>query len=154
MPFYILSHKTTGAMVSQGTVVGEGATDAYDVHEFETPPDFAAQMWDAATRTLIPRPPAVRHYCSQVEFAKRIGLTTMTAVNMIRMDPATPLQLRAQLETLRQVMQDASRIELDDADTIAGAQLVASLAASAGLITNTPEAIATEAARILAPFPA
>jgi hypothetical protein len=154
MPIYLVLNDATGEIVSQGSSIADPLPEGLVALIVDPAPDWSAVQWDAPLRTLVPRPAATRPWCSQVEFTKRIGMATMTAVNMIRMDPATPLQLRAQLETLRQVMQDATRIELDDGDTIAGVQLVAALAASAGIIANTPEAIATEAARILAPFPA
>jgi hypothetical protein len=150
---YLVIDDATGALVSEGTVLADPLPAGLVVIAVPEAPDWAAVEWAVTIRALRPRAAAVRRSCSQVEFSKRVGFATMSAANRARIDTATPLQTRADLETLRQLMQDGERIELEDEDTVMGVQVIATIAAQAGIIPNSPEAIAAEAARILAPFP-
>lgn len=60
MAWTALADKATGRLVSIGTRLADDAATRYDLIPLgETPPDWSVSMWDAATRTVVARPPIV-----------------------------------------------------------------------------------------------
>lgn len=110
------------------------------------PPGYTIE---AGTGAVVP----VRgRWCTVRQFMARLSLTEYVAITALRIDPATSLTIRAQLETLRE-LRDSVReqlIGLDDPDTATGAALVINLLAA--LPEGTPGRIdpATTDARIAA----
>ncbi len=86
----------------------------------------------------------VSNECSVLEFMNRLSPAEQVALTVIRIDPATPITTRAQLETLKEMRDNTTnkRIKLDDPRTQYGAQ--AALSVLASLPENTPGRIAPE----------
>lgn len=60
MPWYAVTEKSTGNLVSLGSVVAPSLPGHLEAKEIgESPPDLSAQQWDPITKVLIPRPPVV-----------------------------------------------------------------------------------------------
>ncbi len=78
---------------------------------------------EAGTGALIP---ITSRTLSVRRFMGRLTLTEQVALTAVRINPATPLEIRAQLETLKD-LRDSTQgqtVNLDDADTLLGQQLV------------------------------
>jgi hypothetical protein len=82
-----------------------------------------------------PQPPAPRTTLSLLEFTRRFTMTENATINYVRLNPATPLMVRAQLETLQQYLERATMIDTTDADTIAGVDVALGVLQQAGVLT-------------------
>lgn len=88
--------------------------------------------WDSEHRR--PVLDKVRATLSQLEFTRRFSMAENVALNAARLDPNTPIQTRATLETLRDYLQRATNIDVTDADTIAGATAAVDILIGMGLV--------------------
>lgn len=138
MPFYAIYETATGALRSTGTVVAEELPVGLAMNTYADAPDQTVLQWDAVALDYVTRPPAQRFILSPLEFTRRFTLTENAALNMVRLNPDTPLQTKAQLETLRDYLVRATNIDLLDGDTIAGASVAVDVLVSLGLVTDKP----------------
>ena len=81
-----------------------------------------------------PPQPAGRVILSQLEFTRRFTLTENVTINAVRLNPATPLSTRAQLETLRDYLQRATNVDVTDADTIMGTHAAVDVLVNNGVV--------------------
>lgn len=86
----------------------------------------------------------VSNECSVLEFMNRLSPEEQVALTAVRINPATPITVRAQLETLKETRDNTTnkRIKLNDPRTQFGAQVALSVLAS--LPENTPGRIAPD----------
>ena len=111
--------RRAGQMISVGTTLGEGIPGPLlGAVPYETRPDLDANVWDEAQRMLVPRPPAPpARVLSKRRFMGRIPVDHFVALNALRLDPATPIALKAVLETARELRDMVSEVNLDDPGT-------------------------------------
>lgn len=57
MAWYAVTRATDGEAVSFGSVLPEKLPRGLTAIQLDHMPDMAAEQWDAATRSLLPRPP-------------------------------------------------------------------------------------------------
>lgn len=117
--WYAVYRNDTGALVSIGTVLGEGIPGAeLGAVPYEQRPDLALVEWDPAQRLFVPKPPAPpQRTISKRSFMGRIPVAHLVALNALRIDPAAPIQLRATLNTAAELRDLVSEINLDDPAT-------------------------------------
>lgn len=76
--------------------------------------------------------PIRRRAMTKRRFMARISVTEYTALNLLRIDPEVPLDVRAGLMTLAELRDMADEIRLDDEDTQYG------VAVSINMLTTLP----------------
>lgn len=125
------------------TFAGLNADPSSDSHE-----------WSRDLLAYVPRPgyesgPIARTKLTVLEFIRRLSQEENAALNYMRLNPATPLATRAQLETLKEYRDNASSIDLEDADTVAGAGVAVDVLIASGLVLLADRS--TRIAAVLAP---
>ena len=153
MPWYYIYKTATGALTSVSSSL-DGTVAANPNLGYSTKPDLVDQavlMWDTVTRDFIARPPRLDYELSQLEFTRRFTLTEDATLEGMALDPATPISIRAQINTLNKRISRASMIDLRDPDTIAGVDVAMQLLQLAGVLTA--EAAVARKAAILMPMP-
>lgn len=134
---YFIYNTTTGALL---TALAPNTFFNYQLpagHSFKLVGDIPMGVpwtWDSAT--LMPVFPKTKRTLSKLEFTRRFTMTENVALNAVRMDPATSLTVRAQLETLRDYLNRATDINLDDPDTIAGVEAAVDVLIGAGVVLS------------------
>lgn len=134
--WYAVYRQDTGALLSIGTVLGEGLPNAeLGVVPYEVQPDLDVVMWDAAQRMFVARPPAPpQRVISKRRFMGRLSVQEQATLNAIRLNPSTPLEVRAQLETARELRDMVTEINLDDPAVALFAPFAIDLLVGAGVI--------------------
>jgi len=83
----------------------------------------AGLEWSRSALTWVTPPPPVvptTRKGTQRAFMGRLSKLEQNALNYVRLDTATPLSIRSQLETLKELRDMADDIDLDDPDTAPG----------------------------------
>lgn len=150
MPWYYVYENVTGALQSIGSVLGDTVPDnpLLGYLELSERVDLAVMAWDPATRAFVPHPPKLDYVLSQLEFTRRFTLTEDATLEGMALDPATPISIRAQINTLNKRISRASMIDLRDSDTIAGVDAAMKLLQLAGVL-NAETAVTRKAAILM-----
>ncbi len=117
--WFAVYRNDTGALWAIASDIDAGALGTeFGAVPYETRPDLAAVVWDEAQRMFVPRPPApVQRVLSKRRFMARIPVDHYITLTAIRLNPASPLELRAALETAAELRDMVSEINLDDPGT-------------------------------------
>lgn len=116
------------------------AADGSSATFYETRP---SGVWDAAQRMFVAE--TVPRLISKRRFMARITVEEYTALNAIRLNPDTPLAVRASLETAQELRDMVTEIDLNDPAIAFFVPVAIDLLIDAGLI-----AAGDRAARIAA----
>lgn len=151
MPWYYVYEQASGNLLTSGALLGPtvptNPTLGYLLlHERV---DETLQTWNPETKGFEPRALGDRYVLSQLEFTRRFTATEDGTLELMAIDPATSLAVRAQLNTLNKRINRASMIDLQDPETIAGVGAASLLLQQAGVWTEA-QAV-TRVAAILAP---
>lgn len=153
---YVVVQTNTGAQKRVGTTAlnaGTGET-LLTFAGLNAEPSSEVRVWDRDVLAYVDRPgyqsgPIARTRLTVLEFIRRFTQQENAALNYVRLNSATPLATRAQLETLKEYRDNATSINLEDADTIAGAGVAVDVLISSGLVLLADRA--TRIAAVLAP---
>lgn len=114
--------------------------------ELDTEPLASEYRWDAEKRDYVPQPtyqsgPIARTTLTKLEFIRKFTMAENATLTAVRLNSATPLETRAQLETLKEYRDNASNIKLNDADTIMGVNVAVGVLVAAGVVQDGPARI-------------
>lgn len=123
--FYSVYLKSTGALLSSGSSLGETVPGNPDLGWLtrSDPIDQRFNVWDPTLVDGVPvgwvprAAPAPRTTISKRAFMGRIPIEHLIALNMLRRDPTAPAQLRATLDTAAELRDMVTEINLLDAAT-------------------------------------
>lgn len=101
--------------------------------------------WDPVAKDAVRL--KTRPVFSKLEFTRKFTMIENIAITQVRLDPTTPLSVRAQLETLKDYLERATLVDVRDADTIAGVEAAVDVLISVGVLL--PEDRETRIAQIL-----
>lgn len=153
MALSIIVNKVTGQQLrlrvgENSLAVNDPATEELvTLSGLEAEPLASEYRWDTATRTYLPQPssqagPIARTTLTKLEFIRKFTMTENATLTGVRLDSGTPLQTRAQLETLKEYRDNASNIKLTDPDTILGVNVAVGVLVAAGVVADGPARIA------------
>lgn len=138
----------TGALVSVGTRP-DPVPPGLAVAELPAGAVYGVtHTWQSAPPQWVPMPPAEVTRMSAGDFMRRLGFARESYLNAVRRNPATPLELGGQLDTLAAWIQrvTTSGVDLDDPLVPVGVELMAQVLANGGQL---PEGVAAFRAHML-----
>lgn len=142
----------TGRLVSVGTAP-EVVPDGMALAPLPVGATYGVSHdWDEGTAAWVVRAPDVSYTMSRGDWMARLGFERETALNMLRLNPASDLQTRATLATLESALLRRDEVDVRHAETIAGANILADVLIAIGI--ETTEGRAAFVAMMLAPVEA
>ena len=149
---YVLYDESTGNALSTGSIAPVTVLQGRAVYTLDVPYAHLSQyLWNAGTLVLELQGPPVRYVMSAGDFMRRVGLEREIVLNMLELDPSTPLQTRATLKTLNAWIQRVTQTGVDVRDPVSatGATIIGSLLHAAGTI---PEGVPAFVEMLLTPL--
>ena len=139
-PLFAVYDTATGALVSTGSVVANPLPAGLAVLDISAV-DMAASVWDDATRTMIPTPTRTVTEMSRGDWMARLGTAREVMLNELRLDPAIPLSIRAQIDTLYAKMARRAAVDVAFPETVEGVNALATLLVFAKSTLNRVEGL-------------